>query len=90
VIINAAPLHRLFRLHKWSADTAAVWNKLEAGEYDWAHMAYTIWPERVKRVYETDRSIAIAHGLEELCKVEAKQPSNSRRSSRKEASDEDS
>lgn len=72
VIINAAPLHKLFRLRKWAEDTAAVWRKLEAGEYDWAQLAYTIWPERVKKVCETDRSIAIAHGLEQLCKVETK------------------
>jgi len=73
VIINAAPLHTLFRLRKWADDTTAVWKKLEAGEYDWSHMAYTIWPDRVREVCETDRSIAIAHGLEHLCKVEARQ-----------------
>ena len=78
VIINAAPLHRLFRLRKWAQDTAAVWAKLVAGEYDWAHLAYTIWPERVRRVCETDRSIAIAHGLEHLCTVQAR-PARSKR-----------
>ena len=50
-------------------DTEKVWKKLEAGEYDWAHMAYTLWPERVREVCRHDRSIAIAHGLEELCEV---------------------
>jgi hypothetical protein len=30
-------------------------------------MAYTIWPDRVREVSRTDRSIAIAHGLEDLC-----------------------
>ena len=44
--------------------------RLEAGEYDWAHMAYTLWPGRVREVCKHDRSIAIAHGLEELCEVE--------------------
>ncbi|TVQ96451.1 MAG: hypothetical protein EA399_15900 [Desulfovibrionales bacterium] len=38
---------------------------------DWAHLAYRIWPDRVREVCKTDRSIAIAHGLEELCEVEA-------------------
>jgi len=69
VIINAAPLHRLFRLRKWAKDTEAVWKKLEAGEYDWAHLAYTLWPDRVREVCKRDRSIAIAHGLEKLCEV---------------------
>ncbi|MCL5950296.1 MAG: BREX-1 system adenine-specific DNA-methyltransferase PglX [Chloroflexi bacterium] len=72
VIINAAPLNKLYRLRKWANDTAAVWKKLEAGEYDWAHMAYNIWPKRVEKKCETDRSIAIAHGLEHLCRAEVK------------------
>jgi len=70
VIINAAPLHRLFRLRKWANDTEKVWKKLEKGDYDWAHMAYTIWPDRVREVCRRDRSIAIAHGLEDICEVE--------------------
>ena len=69
VIINAAPLHKLFRLRKWAKDTEAVWKKLEKGEYDWAHMAHAVWPDRVREVCRKDRSIAIAHGLEELCEV---------------------
>lgn len=66
VIINAAPLHRLFRLPKWAKDTKECWAKLERGEYDWAHLAYTIWPDRVREKCRGDKSLAIAHGLEEL------------------------
>ena len=65
VIINAAPLHKLFRLRSWAADTEECWRKLGKGDYDWAHLAYTIWPDRVREVCRKDRSIAIAHGLEE-------------------------
>jgi len=70
VIINAAPFHRLFRLRPWAKETEQVWRKLEKGEYDWAHLAYAIWPERVKETCRQDRSIAIAHGLEDLCEIE--------------------
>ncbi|GAG57339.1 unnamed protein product, partial [marine sediment metagenome] len=56
VIINAAPFHNLFGLSKWVKDTKAVWDKLEAGEYDWSHMAYTIWPKRVREVCKKDKS----------------------------------
>ena len=70
VIINAAPLNSLFNLRSWANDTKKVWDKLKKGEYDWAHLAYTIWPDRVRNVCKKDRSIAIAHGLEELCEVE--------------------
>jgi hypothetical protein len=66
VIINAAPLHKLFRLPKWAKDTRAVWQKLDRGDYDWAHMAYTIWPDRVREKCRSDRSLAIAHDLEHL------------------------
>jgi hypothetical protein len=70
VIINAAPLTGLFNLRSWANDTKKVWEKLNKGDYDWAHLAYTIWPDRVRDVCKKDRSIAIAHGLEELCEVE--------------------
>ena len=69
VIINAAPFHKLFRLRSWAKDTEQVWKKLAKGDYDWAHLAYTLWPERVKEVCRKDRSIAIAHGLEDICEV---------------------
>lgn len=69
VIINAAPLHKLFRLRSWAKDTEDCWKKLQKGDYDWAHLAYTIWPDRVREVCKRDRSIAVAHGLEDLCEV---------------------
>ena len=71
VVINASPFHNLFRLRPWAKDTEDCWKKLQKGDYDWAHSAYTIWPDRVRKVCRTDRSIAIAHGLEDLCEVEA-------------------
>jgi hypothetical protein len=78
VLITASPLWKLFRLSKWQKDLKACWEELEKGDYDWAHLAYTIWPERVEKVCEKDRSIAIAHGLEHLCKVEPPKPKKPR------------
>lgn len=74
VIINAAPLHKLFRLRTWAKDAGDCWERLRKGDYDWAHLAYTIWPDRVRDACKKDRSIAIAHGLEDLCEVEAPAP----------------
>ncbi len=71
VIINAAPLHKLFRHRNWARDTRAVWEKLERGDYDWTNLAYQIWPERVREKCRTDRSLAIAHGLKELYEAPA-------------------
>ena len=71
VLINAAPLWKLFRLPAWQKKLKATWDELKNGDYDWAHLAYTIWPERVKDACKSDRSMAIAHGLEHLCTIEA-------------------
>lgn len=66
VLITAAPLYNLFRLPKWKKDLKTCWEKLENGEYDWAHLALAIWPQRVKEKCKTDKSLAIAHDLESL------------------------
>ncbi|MBU5638829.1 BREX-1 system adenine-specific DNA-methyltransferase PglX [Geomonas sp. Red69] len=66
VQITAAPLWKLFQLPKWKKTLKETWEKLENGEYDWAHLAYSIWPDRVKKKCVTDKSLAIAHDLEDL------------------------
>jgi len=73
VLITAAPLHKLFRHTKWKKKTAECWEKLEKGKYDWAHLAYSIWPDRVRKKCVKDLSMAIAHGLEDICEVKPKQ-----------------
>ena len=71
VLITASPLWKLFRFPKWQKDLKACWQELGRGDYDWAHLAYSIWPDRVREKCKSDRSVAIAHGLERLCSVEA-------------------
>lgn len=70
VQISAAPLWRLFRLPKWQKILKSAWKELEDGKYDWAHLAYAIWPDRVRDKCRSDRSLAIAHDLEELWQTE--------------------
>lgn len=66
VIINFAPLWRLVPQHKpWQKECKTVWDKLVKGDYDWAHLAMHLWPERVVPKCKVDRSLAIAHGLED-------------------------
>ena len=79
VMISACPLWRLFRLPKWQKDLKACWEALADGDYDWAHLAYAIWPDRVTEKCKTDRSLAIAHGLEHLCTVEPPKPKKGRK-----------
>lgn len=65
VQITAAPLWKFFRHRQWQTKLKETWEKLEAGDYDWAHLALSIWPERVVRASHKDLSLAIAHGLVE-------------------------
>jgi hypothetical protein len=66
VQITAAPLWSLFRHKPWQKLLKETWGKLEKGDYDWAHLAMSYWPERVREKCTTDKSLAIVHGLEEL------------------------
>ena len=72
VEITAAPLWKLFRHRQWSARLKGTWEKLESGEYDWAHLALSIWPDRVVRASLKDHSYAIAHDLEDQLWQEVK------------------
>ncbi|MGX5914819.1 BREX-1 system adenine-specific DNA-methyltransferase PglX [Aliidiomarina sp. Khilg15.8] len=65
VQITAAPLWKLFQHRAWQNKLKGTWEKLEQGEYDWAHLACSTWPERVLRKCHKDRSLAIAHDVEE-------------------------
>lgn len=71
VIINFAPLWRLVPQNKaWQKELKATWDALCDGKYDWAHLSMHLWPERVVPKCAKDRSLAIAHGLEDLFWVE--------------------
>lgn len=67
VVLVMAPLWRLVPQHKaWQKELRTKWQDLQSGKYDWAHLAMHLWPERVVPKCATDRSLAIAHGLEEV------------------------
>jgi hypothetical protein len=83
VQITAAPLWRLFRYRPWQTMLKETWEKLEKGDYDWAHLAMSYWPERVREKCQTDRSLAIAHDLESLYKPSPENPGSIRRGRRR-------
>ncbi|PSL17300.1 type II restriction endonuclease subunit M [Shimia abyssi] len=66
VQITSAPLWRHFRHTAWRNALKATWEKLESGDYEWAHLAMVYWPDRVREKCKTDKSLAIAHNLEAL------------------------
>ncbi|NEV62357.1 type II restriction endonuclease subunit M [Thiorhodococcus minor] len=78
VQITAAPLWPLFRHKPWQKVLKDTWNKLQKGDYDWSHLAMAYWPERVREACKTDKSLAIAHGLESLCVEPAAKPKKTR------------
>ncbi|WP_201727550.1 hypothetical protein [Acidocella sp. C78] len=78
VQITAAPLWPLFRHKPWQKLLKDTWAKLEKGEYDWAHLAMAYWPDRVREKCKTDKSLAIAHGLEDLYVEPAATPKKAR------------
>jgi hypothetical protein len=71
IVLVLAPLWRLVPTYKaWQKELRSKWDELVAGKYDWAHVAMHLWPERVVPKCATDRSLAIAHGLEDVFWVE--------------------
>ncbi len=71
VVLTMAPLWPLVSQHKpWQRELKSKWDELVAGKYDWPQIAMRLWPERVVPKCATDRSLAIAHGLEDIFWVE--------------------
>lgn len=66
VQITAAPLWKLFQHKAWQKKLKETWESLEKGDYDWAHLACSIWPRRVLEKCHQDRSLAIAHDVEDV------------------------
>lgn len=66
IVIVAAPLWRLFSHNRsWQTEVKSTWEALCDGNYDWSQLAMHFWPERVVLKCASDRSLAIAHGLED-------------------------
>ena len=60
-------------MHKaWQKELKATWDRYAPANYDWARMAMRLWPERVVPKCASDRSLAIAHGLEDAFWIEGK------------------
>jgi len=62
VLINLAPLSSL--LPSWTVEPRKAWEALAKGDYDWAHTAMRYWPDRVAQKCRTNKSYAIAQGLQ--------------------------
>ena len=70
IVLVMAPLWRLVPHKPWQRELKKKWSELAAGKYDWAQLAMHLWPERVVPKCGDDRSLAIAHGLEDVFWIE--------------------
>ena len=73
VPVTAAPLYTLFKNKKWRTACEENWQQLEKGDYDWSHLAYAIYPARIRQKAKKDWCMALTHGLEELCENKPKE-----------------
>ncbi|MFE8597324.1 BREX-1 system adenine-specific DNA-methyltransferase PglX [Archangium violaceum] len=71
VVVNAAPFYRLIPHRESRTKAEATWKELCDGDLDWAHLAMRYWPERVVPRCANDRSLAIAHSLDDVFWVES-------------------
>ena len=81
VLITACPLAKYFRHSGFRKSLDDCWKELSRGDYDWAHLAMSMWPERALEACKKDRSIAIAHGREDICPAEPPKASRGRKKS---------
>jgi hypothetical protein len=70
VVVNTAPFFRLIPHRDSRTKAEATWKELCDGGLDWSHLAMRLWPQRVVPKCAEDRSLAIAHGLEDVFWVE--------------------
>ena len=65
--ITAAPLAELFVHNLWKAECRNNLEELNDGDYDWSHLAFSMFPSRIRDKAKKDWSLALTHGLEEIC-----------------------
>lgn len=73
VPVTAAPLVNVFRHNGWKKECQDNWKELSEGEYDWSHIAYSLYPARIREKVKKDWCLALTHGLEELCENKPKE-----------------
>ena len=67
VPVTAAPLAKFFQHSGWRNECLENLEKLNSGEYDWSHLAYSMFPVRIREKAKNDWCMAITHGLEDIC-----------------------
>lgn len=73
VPVTAAPLCHLAASRLWRQECEKNMEQLESGDYDWSHLAMSMYPARVTQKVKKDWCMALTHGLEHLCENKPKE-----------------
>lgn len=73
VPVTSCPLVNLVRHRGWNTECAANLETFERGDYDWSHLAMSMFPSRVTQKAKKDWCMALTHGLEHLCENKPKE-----------------
>lgn len=73
VPVTAAPLLHLAASRPWRVECEKNMDLLEKGDYDWSHLAMSMYPARVTQKAKKDWCMALTHGLEHICENKPKE-----------------
>ena len=73
VPVTSCPLVKLIVHRGWKQECTENWEDLQKGEYDWSHLAMSMFPARVTQKAKKDWCLALTHGLEHLCENKPKE-----------------
>lgn len=73
VPVTAAPLLHLVASRPWRVECEKNMELLEKGDYDWSHLAMSMYPARVTQKAKKDWCMALTHGLEHICENKPKE-----------------
>ena len=73
VPVTSCPLVKLIAHRGWKQECTENWEDLQKGEYDWSHLAMSMFPARVTQKAKKDWCLALTHGLEEICENKPKE-----------------
>lgn len=81
VPVTAAPLLHLAASRQWRVECEKNMELLENGDYDWSHLAMSMYPARVTQKAKKDWCMALTHGLEHICENKPKEKKSSKKKS---------
>lgn len=73
VPVTSCPLVNLVAHRGWKTECQSNLDELNKGNYDWSHLAMSMYPARVTQKAKNDWCMALTHGLEHLCENKPKE-----------------